>query len=510
MVDWLQVGQTSGSGDTQILVRAIPNNKGKRRSTLLVSGNIKSLEIPVIQASAEFSNLYFTLEARTNGTIEWLRYSQSTGRGTLYYDINYSGNWDVLSSVNVVEGDIVRIKGNRFRNNYTNRTIGHFGGTAYFDVYGNMASLANGDDFIDYTLTVFDTELCFLFSESNVVDASGLVINANEITSHGFQGMFEYCESLTSAPELPALRINENGYDSMFIGCSSLITAPKLPATYFAPGWDHYAYMFFLCSSLVNPPELPATSISSGCYEFMFYGCTSLKTAPALPAEELEPFCYQHMFYGCSSLTTAPELPATTLEGSCYQYMFYGCSSLTTVPELPATSLIEDCYAYMFAGCTSLVTAATLPNVGMKEKCCEGMFSGCTSITTIPRLPSLVASACFRYMFAGCTSLVTVPELPGGTSPNCYAYMFAGCTSLTTVPELPAKTLAVGCYDSMFSGCTSLNYIKCLATNISAQYCTRQWVEGVGNYGTFVKASSMVSWSTGTSGIPSGWTVEDA
>ena len=87
--------------------------------------------------------------------------------------------------------------------------------------------------------------------------------------------------------------------------------------------------------------------------------------------------------------------------------------------------------------------------------------------------------------------------------------MFSGCTSLTTAPELPATTLATECYRNMFYGCTSLTSIKCLATNISASNCTTNWVYGVSASGTFTKAASMSSWTTGTSGIPSGWDVVD-
>lgn len=62
----------------------------------------------------------------------------------------------------------------------------------------------------------------------------------------------------------------------------------------------------------------------------------------------------------------------------------------------------------------------------------------------------------------------------------------------------------------MFKGCTSLHYVKCLATNIRSTYCTSQWLDGVSTSGTFVKAKDMTSWGSGESGIPSGWTVEDA
>ena len=111
-------------------------------------------------------------------------------------------------------------------------------------------------------------------------------------------------------------------------------------------------------------------------------------------------------------------------------------------------------------------------------------------------------------MFMNCISLNDAPELPATTlAKNCYGSMFHGCTSLTKAPELPATTLADYCYSYMFRECTSLNYIKCLATNISATGCTSNWVQNVSSVGTFVKAASMTSWTTGINGIPSGWVV---
>ena len=101
--------------------------------------------------------------------------------------------------------------------------------------------------------------------------------------------------------------------------------------------------------------------------------------------------------------------------------------------------------------------------------------------------------------------------LPATTLQNyCYLRMFYGCTALITAPELPATTLASNCYNSMFYNCSSLNYIKCLATDISASGCTSGWVSGVASSGTFVKAATMTGWSTGNSGIPNNWTVQDA
>ena len=125
-------------------------------------------------------------------------------------------------------------------------------------------------------------------------------------------------------------------------------------------GKNCYRSMFRDCTSLTTAPELPATKLESSCYYDMFLGCTSLTTGPSiLPATTLASGCYQYMFYGCTSLTSAPELPATTLANGCYQEMFLGCTPLTTAPALPATTLKYDCYHSMFQDCTSLKISST-------------------------------------------------------------------------------------------------------------------------------------------------------
>lgn len=207
-------------------------------------------------------------------------------------------------------------------------------------------------------------------------------------------------------------------------------------------------------------------------------------------------------------------LKPTTLRPKCYASMFANCTSLTAAPELPATTTDEYSYQGMFGGCISL-TKATISigtsSTTIADHCCYSMFENCTSLTTAPELPATtLANGCYSNMFNGCTSLTTAPALPATTLiDSCYYCMFRGCTSLTTAPELSATTLANNCYGFMFKDCTSLSAITCLATDISAYSCTTNWVSGVAASGTFKKPSNMSSWTTGTDGIPSGWTVED-
>ena len=169
--------------------------------------------------------------------------------------------------------------------------------------------------------------------------------------------------------------------------------------------------------------------------------------------------------------------------------------------------------AYVFRGifseCTGLTDASelVLPAAAVSESCYDRMFAGCTGLTTPPsRLPATtLATSCYGSMFSGCTSLTMAPELPATTlATSCYGSMFLGCTSLTMAPDLLAAVTPAYAYYYMFYGCTSLNYVKCLA---ETGFWTNYWLSGVAANGTFVKKAGVTWPTTGSNGIPDGWTV---
>lgn len=180
------------------------------------------------------------------------------------------------------------------------------------------------------------------------------------------------------------------------------------------------------------------------------------------------------------------------------------------------TLTAENAFRYFFSNNDKLTDASglLLPATTLTNYCYGYMFSGCTALTAAPELPALtLADRCYSYMFQDCTALTTVPaELPATTlSIYCYYCMFKNCTALESAPVLPATKLPTACYRQMFSGCSMLSAVTCLATNIRAINCTYEWLDGVASQGTFTKAAA-ADWSvkTGTSGIPSGWTVQNA
>ena len=224
---------------------------------------------------------------------------------------------------------------------------------------------------------------------------------------------------------------------------------------------NNETYTRFQNGNYDSPSQISCTS---DCYVYgnvmSLISSTDYATLTTLDLEEGYTFCC--LFKDNTQLKNHPtktlELPATTLAYGCYGDMFSGCTGLTEAPVLPATTLAKGCYF--------------------------GMFSYC-GLTEAPVL-----------------SATTLAD-------SCYNEMFLGCTGLTKAPELPATTLAEGCYEHMFSGCKNLNKVTCLATDISASRATAGWLYDVSATGTFYKHPDMKDWSTGSSGIPEGWTVVD-
>ena len=422
-----------------------------------------------------------TLEAKTTGTIV----VSSPKTGMKYSLDGGETKNDVTApfSIEVAIGDKVAFYGSGTSiKSYYGTNIA--GGTADCYIYGNIMSLVDESGFA--TATTLTGGLSF----------GQLFLNNANLYNHASKDLV-----------LPATTLISGCYGSMFQGCTNLTTAPALPATTLEN--NCYQMMFYGCTSLTTAPELPATTLAGYCYDSMFEGCTNLTTAPVLPATTLAQACYSGMFHGCTGLVSAPVLPATTLASDCYYSMFQGCSSLTSAPALPATTLASDCYNGMFQNCTNLTAAPALPATTLANSCYYSMFQGCTSLNSAPALPATtLASDCYNSMFQNCTNLTTAPALPATTlASDCYNSMFNGCTSLTSAPALPATTLVSSCYQFMFQGCSSLNSVTCLATDISANIATFNWLKDVAATGTFNKPSA-TNWGVrSASKIPTGWTM---
>ena len=201
----------------------------------------------------EYSGDYLTFRVITGGTIIW----RSVGSGyakEIEYSIN-DGAWTTTTAtsagvqINVSDGDTIRFKGNNStyagdKNNYSGFNSG---GTATFNIEGNIMSLVYGDNFEGQTAMTGTYNFCSIFKDSNVVSAENLVLPATSLTNYCYRAMFSLCDSLVVAPKLPARTLSR--------GC--------------------YWYMFEKCA-ITEAPELLAETLVNECYGFMFTGCRSL------------------------------------------------------------------------------------------------------------------------------------------------------------------------------------------------------------------------------------------
>ena len=155
--------------------------------------------------------------------------------------------------------------------------------------------------------------------------------------------------------------------------------------------------------------------------------------------------------------------------------LFYGDNfyNQTSLPQ------VEETYTFTVADTTTTVRLTSLPY----------LFSGVNNSSNIISVDNLILPA------------TTLKE-------HCYERLFWNQTYILGAPVLPATTLVDWCYYEMFEGCSSLDLVTCYATDISATSCLTNWLRDVSPTGTFYKDAN-TTWPSGSSGIPSGWTIED-
>ena len=367
-----------------------------------------------------------------------------------------------------------------------------------------------------------------------------------------YSHMFNGCTSLTTAPDLPATTLAQGCYNYMFYGCTSLNSvkclATNISAQNCTTNWvDGVAASgTFTKATSMTDWTTGVNGIPSGwtvqnysphdysqdylTFEIVWSGTTigfstndiqySLdngSTWNTLIAGTSTSALNQDdkVLFKASGLTPTSTLGIGTFSVTNGSVNVYGnIMSMAYGDNFVGMTTIADYqFLKLFSANTNIIDASNLilPATTLTTYCYSDLFNGATNLTAAPELPATtLATYCYNKMFKNCSSLTAAPELPVTTlERSCYYQMFYGCTSLTTAPDLPATTLKTDCYKEMFNGCTLLNYIKCLANGISGIYCS-SWVKNVAASGTFVKNPNMTSWNTGVSGVPSGWTVQDA
>ena len=204
----------------------------------------------------DYSQDYLTLQALESGTIGF-------SVGTVDYSTDSGSTWNTLAqgnTISVSQGDEVLFKksGSIPTENYG---IGTFTSSCRFNVYGNIMSMQEGDNFATAT-TIANYEFYFkrLFAESKVVSAENMVLPATTLQNFCYNELFKDATYLTTPPKIfPATALTRDCYSFAFKGCTSLRKSPILPALTAARA--SYGWMFQDSTSLSEVTCL-ATDVS--------------------------------------------------------------------------------------------------------------------------------------------------------------------------------------------------------------------------------------------------------
>jgi len=194
-------------------------------------------------------------------------------------------------------------------------------------------------------------------------------------------------------------------------------------------------------------------------------------------------------FANDTNIVKAPNLPSTKLSS----YSIDGWNIITFDDDyLYGETYTVGVYEKMFKNCYNLVEGMkSLPATEAKASCYRNMFYGCGQLVTAPKIEATaMETQSFYQMFYNCTNLNGMYDDMGMPTPCITLFV----TSISSY----------GFY-SMFYCCSNIQHIKVYATSWNSSNAN-YWVDSVYSTGTFEKPSGTTI-PTGTSGIPSGWTV---
>ena len=186
-----------------------------------------------------------TFEILSAGTIN---YNTRNGAGkTIQYAKNQTNNWTSISAtteIPVDAGDALYVRGNNSSYGATNAVSSttFMNSTAIFNLKGNIMSLINSSGYTNLTGFNATDTFSYMFSGTNAVDASELVLpvkyiegtKQGNIYHHNYYYMFANCSALTKSPKICTIIAkaykdsSKTQYDNcdqltgMFSNCASL------------------------------------------------------------------------------------------------------------------------------------------------------------------------------------------------------------------------------------------------------------------------------------------------
>lgn len=176
-----------------------------------------------INYEQDYSKQYLTIIAMEPGYFTFS--GGSSGVTSINYSLDNGQTWVTLNkevqSPLIQTGKTILLKGDFYNKTINTTGPGHLLFSGRFSVFGNIMSLAYGDNFINNT-TLKGYIFAELFSGSSIMNALNLILPSMTLANWCYAAMFHTCKLLETAPVLPAPTLSTRCYNQMFENCKSL------------------------------------------------------------------------------------------------------------------------------------------------------------------------------------------------------------------------------------------------------------------------------------------------
>lgn len=491
---------------------------------------------------------YFTITANEDLTISFTN------------DIEYrikSIYWKTLEAnteLELLENQQIKIKCNILPTKENG--IGTFSISGEFSVSGNLITLTNNN--------LYNYGFKNLFKDCSTLINIDNLIFPDYVSIGCYEGMFKNCTSLKVSSILPSESLITDCYKEMFYGCTLLnkiiVYSIDSLSSLYSENWVYGVSENGLIEINVGVIHdigvngIPEEWEAKKPFDKLYFTIESLEDNNAIKMQRAKTPNNPTLSYSLddgetwTNITISGTVTFGTINTgdkiifkgdntkfasawdsynyftSSKQFKVYGnIMSLFNGANFKENSEFNSSVTHHCAGLfkdsTNLVDASNLilPALTLYTSSYNGMFRGATALQHGPQMLATTptGSENCSSMFEACINLEEPIEINFTTlTKQCCMRMFLmdRSTKLTTPkmtksPILKCHTSADSCYSEMFKGNGNINEITCLLTSSSTN--TNNWLLNAGSStGTFYKHPSM-TWNTGTSAIPSGWTIVD-
>lgn len=271
-----------------------------------------------ISRSALPSDL-FRIEATKNNTTITFNYNYSDSG--IEYSLDYGDTWiQYTKAFTLNKGDVACIKGNRlnYKNEKANDQWWNaedkpiFRASALCYISGSVMSLLSDKE--NLSESAFQGAFSRGGTVVNYIDIDPddpLILPAKKLSKRCYMRMFHNCTSLTTAPVFTVEETAEKCCYNMFRKCSNLADASGIELNAAELTLDCYRELFRECKVLTKAPVLPAKTLVQDCYRQMF-SSSGIKTVVCLATSISASGCITEWMSGVPAKGTFYKAPEVT------------------------------------------------------------------------------------------------------------------------------------------------------------------------------------------------------